>query len=950
MNRVFKVVFNRERGKSMVVNEVTRSHQVGKKAAITVAVAGALMAGSAFAIEPVNFNNPSEDFISDGGEYLTANITANNITFKENKGKNGLSLYENGTLTASQNITLNAGEGSNGLILQPGSAQLTTIKAGGDVTINAGGWGIHVEKSGELNLDAKKLIINAESGLTNNGDQKLSVTADSIDINATKGAFAVSTLEGATTNLTAKDTLSIRHIAEKAGYVAKDRVAVKTQGNLTLEANEIDIKGSTAQEGVYHGVLASGEDGKLTLAGKTINITAESEHIAKAVRAEKYGTISIGNKDTNLVKIVAKGGSDASDITLGIQARGVNPPEKNKKTSIEVNGNNLIVESHAKGVGSAYAVIAQGATDNKDHAEDDFATININSANATFIATSETAGNSSGLVAMSHGKLNVNGNVKVQADNAILARGGSIININTSNNKTVQLDGDINFNYDEETSGTKIDADVNLNLTNADSYLIGNIIRTVKDAPNDKVYVHGMNLKLANGGAWTNTADSFANKLTLDGGIVNINLADKQAHKVYVNELAGTHGTLNVEVNKTEKDFVHGSLVINPEYARDPKADAATLLAAAAMPSLDVNLTGITADDITPEQFKKVSQDIVVEESKGADGQEVTKPASKVQTTTSVEEGDYNGEMKIVSKDGKPGEVIVAEASSLMKDSLALASAGTLSLNRILMNDVRKRLGDIRVAGDMDGAWARYDGGKLSGDDGLENKFHTIQLGYDMALSNGPRVGMAASYTKGDTEYKRGDADMNAYSLAAYSVWMADNGMFADVIARVAKAENDMKVDGSRKGSLDSMAYSVSGEFGWRFDLTDMVYVEPQVEATYTYIDSDSMKLGSSRFDFDNVDSLMGRAGFAAGFKCPADKGDVYVRVSAVHEFLGDAAITGGNGKVFEVDGKDTWVEYGIGANFNVNKNTYVYADLERTSGATLDEDWRANVGVRYNF
>ena len=57
MNRVFKVVFNRERGKSMVVNEVTRSHQVGKKAAITVAIVSALMAGSAFA----------GDFISNQG-------------------------------------------------------------------------------------------------------------------------------------------------------------------------------------------------------------------------------------------------------------------------------------------------------------------------------------------------------------------------------------------------------------------------------------------------------------------------------------------------------------------------------------------------------------------------------------------------------------------------------------------------------------------------------------------------------------------------------------------------------------------------------------------------------------------------------------------------------------------------------------------------------------------
>ena len=45
-----------------------------------------------------------------------------------------------------------------------------------------------------------------------------------------------------------------------------------------------------------------------------------------------------------------------------------------------------------------------------------------------------------------------------------------------------------------------------------------------------------------------------------------------------------------------------------------------------------------------------------------------------------------------------------------------------------------------------------------------------------------------------------------------------------------------------------------------------------------------------------------------------------------------------------------TWVEYGLGVNFNLTPATYFWADVERTSGGVLDEDWRATVGVRHAF
>lgn len=60
--------------------------------------------------------------------------------------------------------------------------------------------------------------------------------------------------------------------------------------------------------------------------------------------------------------------------------------------------------------------------------------------------------------------------------------------------------------------------------------------------------------------------------------------------------------------------------------------------------------------------------------------------------------------------------------------------------------------------------------------------------------------------------------------------------------------------------------------------------------------------------------------------------------------------INGARNAKMELDGKDTWVEYGVGANFNLGKNAYLWADLERTAGGLVDEDIRGTVGVRYGF
>ena len=318
-----------------------------------------------------------------------------------------------------------------------------------------------------------------------------------------------------------------------------------------------------------------------------------------------------------------------------------------------------------------------------------------------------------------------------------------------------------------------------------------------------------------------------------------------------------------------------------------------------------------------------------------------------------IASGDVFGEVTGVVEDGKvvSQEMKKHETNQQIAD---LSTAVPAMIARVEANDLRKRMGDIRAAEGTHGAWARYDGGKFSGVSGFENTFNKVQVGIDTVPEVGaPRFGVAFSYAKGDVDMTGGSADTQSYSLAAYGIWMGESGQFVDVIGRMGTVKSDLTTK-TYNEKLDQMVLSLSGEFGWRFDVTDRFFVEPSVEATYTRVTSDSYAANGNTFKVDDYDSMVARAGIAAGFKCPSNFGNVYFRAGVAHEFMGDAKFiattAAGKSNPVEVKGKDTWFEYAIGANFNVNKNTYVYADIERTEGADVETDWRANVGVRFAF
>ena len=310
-----------------------------------------------------------------------------------------------------------------------------------------------------------------------------------------------------------------------------------------------------------------------------------------------------------------------------------------------------------------------------------------------------------------------------------------------------------------------------------------------------------------------------------------------------------------------------------------------------------------------------------------------------------VEEGEVMGAATL----GEDGKVIVQEnqGNTGIKDIVA---TGLISW-RYEMNDMNKRMGELRNANGEHGVWVRMVRGETEYNS-VKNQYNQYQLGYDEKLSVDPSwtVGVALSYTEADNNFSKGTGESTNKALSIYGSKLNDDGTFIDLIAKYARLENDFDL-GTAKGDYDTNGYSFSAEYGKRIQQGNGLWIEPQVELTYGQVDGATYMVGGRTVNQDNMESLIGRVGFSLGKDI--SKGNVYARASYLYDFEGETSATFSKDAAtdsFEQDLGGGWWEVGVGANINLSKATYIYADIEKTFGGEVDTNWQWNLGVRYSF
>lgn len=436
-------------------------------------------------------------------------------------------------------------------------------------------------------------------------------------------------------------------------------------------------------------------------------------------------------------------------------------------------------------------------------------------------------------------------------------------------------------------------------------------------------------VKLDNGARWNVTEESSVTSLTLteqrDGKSALLSFASADATLNVKDRLTIGSGTTVVEMNKLP--------ATGESYITFVEANFINMSSGKINAVMSGDFNGSTSDAVNAAANAILGDDL-----------------SNSVTNVYFEEGRLAGAVE-ASRNDDGTFTVVQKANEKIEAVKTLSVLSALQW-RHDMNDLMKRMGELRTSPEGIGGWARVYGSEQA-HDGIDMKNASVQVGADADVGMGWKAGAAFSYTDGSSDMTAGSADHKACGLAAYGTWLGEGGHFVDLIAKVSRLETDYGIKGT-SGSFENNGFSLSAEYGRHFELAGGAFVEPQVEVTWGRIMGDDfLNSEGVRIEQDDFDSLIGRMGVRAGFNFPKDKGLVYARASVLHDFKGESeavASLGAKSVRMSDDIGGTWGEFGVGANFRLTPATYTYVDLERTTGGEVSEKWRWNVGVRHVF
>lgn len=295
--------------------------------------------------------------------------------------------------------------------------------------------------------------------------------------------------------------------------------------------------------------------------------------------------------------------------------------------------------------------------------------------------------------------------------------------------------------------------------------------------------------------------------------------------------------------------------------------------------------------------------------------------------------------------------------SSLITSTTDLALMNGLVWRSQLTN-LSDRMGTLRTMPQAAGAWARYNNGRLDGR-GLEYDYSTIEVGFDAPVSSNFLVGVSFDYTIGDTDLNAGSADNDVYTVGLYGTYYGDNGGFVDLMAKIGRIDNEYTVSntaGLEKGDYMMTGAIVGIEAGHRFDLAHNMFVEPQVQLSYSWLRATDYATNIRSVDFETIESLVARVGVMGGMKFAENRGAAYLKASYNHDFLGnvDAAMyaVNGSGNSAKISDEldDNWVEVSLGVSYSVTDTLNTFLDVGTGFGGDIDQKWRINFGARYAF
>ncbi|MCL2473301.1 MAG: autotransporter outer membrane beta-barrel domain-containing protein [Alphaproteobacteria bacterium] len=349
-------------------------------------------------------------------------------------------------------------------------------------------------------------------------------------------------------------------------------------------------------------------------------------------------------------------------------------------------------------------------------------------------------------------------------------------------------------------------------------------------------------------------------------------------------------------------------------------------------------------------------------------------------TQTILDSGAYEYTITSLQNEGQPGYYRFNQGGeSNIGKTIANMPALHLSVVKTGMNELRKRLGDLRSesGGNGAGLWARAYGKHLNVDEKISARMNLggMEAGIDaeIPIEQGRLyVGAMGGYMHAgniridqDNEFD-GSGHGNVPSAGLYATWFNDSGWFADATMRHFWVMMDMKnilasgkpitFDARRNfitGSLEAgkALYYDAPAWAQSYANESQFLIEPKAELQYAYAGKkQTVTSATSVIQYNTTQSLLTSFRVQAAYLPEGKKSKIkpFVELGVYNEWLGKTNIkfAGANMKS---DVSGVGGEVSVGLNAQLTDNAYMYGDVSYEKGSVY-EGVSGNVGVRVRF
>ncbi|EEL2954550.1 autotransporter outer membrane beta-barrel domain-containing protein [Salmonella enterica] len=279
------------------------------------------------------------------------------------------------------------------------------------------------------------------------------------------------------------------------------------------------------------------------------------------------------------------------------------------------------------------------------------------------------------------------------------------------------------------------------------------------------------------------------------------------------------------------------------------------------------------------------------------------------------------------------------------------------------VNNLNKRMGDLRDTQGNDGLWVRVMNGAGSGDAGYSDRYTHFQFGFDKKHSlNGAELftGVLMSHTDSHASSPAFTGESRSLGGGLYTSLILDSGAYVDVIGKYVHHDNNYtaRFIGPGKQDYGTHSWYAGVEAGYRYRLPGEMYIEPQAELVYGAVSGSRFSWNADGMDMSmtnrHYNPLTGRTGVAFGKTFTGKEWQVTARAGVDYQFdlmsNGETALRDASGEHRFTGERDRRMLYNVGVNARLKDNVRFGVELEQSAFGKYNVDHLINANLRYTF